>query len=205
MKTATQQKISNTSLILGILYFAVGIVQIALAAYYFIDMDSEAIRFAVPEPVCIAFTLVPAILLLAYIVSRIHVETGRAGKTALIAAGYIASGVVWCLILMLIADIGVLAAIYAYGSIGICALLALGFAIAGPVLKRSRITLASVMCCNWLYLLMLGFYYAMSDKNILGTAAAGGIAGIPLLVFMIVDLVLMRRTAAKREAAVKAA
>lgn len=205
MKTATQQKSSSTSLILGILYLAVGIVQIALSAYYFIDMGSEAIRFAVPESVCIAFTLVPALLMLAYIVSRIHVETGRAGKTALIAAGYIALGVVWYLIFMLIANIGALAAIYAYVSIGTCALASLGFAVAGPMLKRSRMTLTSVMCCNWLYLLVLAFYYGMSDQNILSTAAAGGIAAIPLFIFMIVDLVLLRRAASNRTAAVNAA
>ncbi len=190
MKRATEIRNRNFSLILGILYLILGIMQFLVSLCNYVGIQSVFFHFFQSDSVITVALLLPAVVLFAYIITRLYRESSRVWLVVSISIGYILLGVVWYLILYLLSDYGIVAAVYAYTSLGLCILLR----------RTSWMPLASVMILNWMYLLMFFFSYGMADGEIAIAAYCGVFFTIPLLLLVVADLLLQYRLASTRKA-----
>lgn len=200
MKRATEIRNRNFSLILGILYLILGIMQFLVSLCNYVGIQSVFFHFFQSDSVITVALLLPAVVLFAYIITRLYRESSRVWLVVSISIGYILLGVVWYLILYLLSDYGIVAAVYAYTSLGLCILLPLIFVISGLLRRTSWMPLASVMILNWMYLLMFFFSYGMADGEIAIAAYCGVLFTIPLLLLVVADLLHQYRLASTRKA-----
>ena len=186
MKSNVQSISYKTSLVLGILFLISGIAHVTVALLD--SVDNRPLTGFPSDELSAALIFIPAVLLFLYIITRIYKEFNSVGRTVLAVIVVVLTPVLWYLILYLIANNGVAAAVFAYGSLGICALAPVILTVVGFVKKTGWMTLISTACPGWVYVLGVLFCCAMAnDIQILSYSA---LLLIPLMLFATADLIL---------------